>query len=93
MAKRIYKYPIEVKDEQSIEMPMGATILCVQVQREKPNIWAVVEENAVVETRKFVLYGTGHALNGTENLQKYIGTFQMQSGNFVFHLFERIQIK
>jgi hypothetical protein len=36
MEKFIYKYPIEIKDEQTIELPEYAQILDVQVQNGKP---------------------------------------------------------
>jgi hypothetical protein len=31
---------------QEIEMPIGAEILCIQTQNEKPCIWAKVDENS-----------------------------------------------
>lgn len=44
--KKIYKYRIEVTDDQNIEMPVGAKILTVQTQNGVPCIWAMVDPNA-----------------------------------------------
>lgn len=41
MEKRIYKYPLEITDKQSVEMPISAEILTVQIQKEKPFLWAL----------------------------------------------------
>jgi hypothetical protein len=71
-----------------IEMPRGAHVLCVQVQHGSPKIWALIDEDAPMENRRFALRGTGHAAEGLTVLG-YIGTFQMHNGNLVFHLFSR----
>lgn len=86
MMKSIYKYPIEVVDEQEVSMPIGAKILCVQLQYGKPCLWVEVNlDEAVHEKRKVFVHGTG---NRYEEHQRYIGTFQLSNGNFVFHVFE-----
>lgn len=84
--KRVFKYPIPVVDGFTIDMPKGAIVLCVQTQREKPCIWALVDPIAPKETRHFRLAGTGHAIN--EAIARYVGTFQIGEGALVFHLFE-----
>lgn len=82
----IHKYPITIYDYIQLLMPKGAEVLCVQVQHEQPCIWAKVDTEQENEIRNFALRGTGHAFMGGE--QKYIGSFQMQGGLLVFHLFE-----
>jgi hypothetical protein len=85
--KTIYKYPIPYGSTDTYtEMPNGARILAVQMQNGKPYVWAIVETTMEVVGRRFVLYGTGHALD--DYYGTYIGTFQ--DGPFVWHLFERI---
>lgn len=85
--KRIYKYLVEIQDEQTIYLPIGAQILSVQVQNGKPYIWACVRLDVEIEARRFRLYGTGHNIEG-ENVLKYLGTFQLLGGRLVYHLFE-----
>jgi len=52
----------------------------------EPYLYALVDLDAKLETRKFRFAGTGHPIK--ERDLKYIGTFQLQGGNFVGHLFE-----
>jgi len=87
--KKIYKYPVEVADVQTILLPIGAQILSVQEQKGKPYIWAIVNPETDSEPRRFRLYGTGHNIE-TDNVLKYIGTFQLLCGRLVFHLFEEV---
>lgn len=42
--KKIYKYAIEITDDQDIVMPVGAKILTVQNQNGVPCIWACISE-------------------------------------------------
>lgn len=84
MTKTIWKY--EIFPEAIIEMPIGAKILDVQEQFDKPYMWALVDKFAPKESRTFMCYGTGH--NIPDDPGEYIGTFQMHGGGLVFHLFE-----
>lgn len=89
--KTIYKYPIEITDEQIILMPAGAIMLTVQVQNGNPFIWAMVDTEARMEDVPIRVHGTGHPICESSNLE-YIGTFQsMYGGNLVFHVFKEIQ--
>jgi DNA-directed RNA polymerase subunit RPC12/RpoP len=82
----IYKYPLPIGEDIEISMPMAAQILTVQTQKETPCLWAMVETDAPLTTRKFCIRGTGHPFKGNEG--KYLGTFRLQGGDLVFHLFE-----
>lgn len=84
--KTIFKYPLVVTDEQKILMPVGAEILCVQMQRDIPCLWAEVNvEETRREYREIFIHGTGHKYN---QHKRYIGTFQKFDGALVFHVFE-----
>lgn len=82
----IWKYLVEVADRFEIDMPDGARVLCVQVQHDHPQIWAMVDPGAPVITRRFRVVGTGHRIE--EPIGQYVGTFQLYGGEFVGHLFE-----
>ena len=84
--KTIWKYPLSGSSYQSIEMPRGAKILDVQNQSGKPCIWALVDTEQPHEIRNFLVYGTGWKIEGTPG--KFIGTFQLDGGAYVFHLFD-----
>lgn len=81
--KTIYKYAVG-----TVYMPIGATILDVQVQNGQPQIWALVDPNAEVEVRNIVMYATGEKIQGDPGV--YIGTFQIYNTlNLVYHVFDK----
>jgi len=82
----IYKYALQNVAFQGVAMPKGAEILCVQTQRDVPCIWARVNPAAPVRNRKLLSFGTGEPISGTPG--KYIGTYQLNNGRLVFHLYE-----
>lgn len=88
--KCVWKFPLEVTDLQTVRMPQGAVVLCVQVQGETPALWAMVDDGARFCDRVFATYGTG---NPTDHLpvDVYIGTYQIKGGALVFHVFEKAQ--
>jgi hypothetical protein len=75
----------------TIDMPQGAKILCVQVQRSEPCIWAICDRKAKLGPRRFFLAGTGLDFDegsGSSQPLAYVGTFQVHGGELVFHLFD-----
>jgi len=96
MNKTIYKYStIEngFQERFKISMPKGAEILCIQIDKKNnhPTIWALVDPNEEKEERHFELFGTGHPIPMDMGIErKYIGTYQYQKGEFVGHIFERL---
>mgnify|MGYP003519694140 FL=1 len=83
--RRVYKYPLYVGDWISVQMPMGAEPMCVQMQNGEPQLWALVDVGNPPTTHHFRIAGTGHDLGS--NVGKHIGSFQMHSGALVFHVF------
>jgi len=81
----IWKF--EIKNNLAIEIPINAEILTAQTQNGIPCLWILVDPEAEKQTRHFNVYGTGQMI--TENPGKYINTFQMQGGLFIFHVFEK----
>lgn len=87
MSARIFKYPIDIQHKQTVSMPDGARILCVQMQGDQPMLWALVNDDVPPEPREIHVRGTGHDATGIEHM-RYIGTVQMAGAAFVFHVFE-----
>lgn len=86
--EKIYKYPLALEDKQTIEMPMGSQILSIQTQFNKPCIWAMVNPNLPPIGVKIEIYGTGESItNPFPSYLKYIGTFQINNGHVVYHVF------
>lgn len=87
MKKKIYKYPLEVQDEQVVLLPTGAKILTVQAQNDRPCLWALVNPTAPNDMAVTIrIIGTGHEIQDSDNLE-YISTFLSFNGLFVLHAF------
>jgi hypothetical protein len=84
----IWKYPLKVTDEQAVMMPRDARILTIQTQYDQPCLWAWVDNEKNLESRKIRIYGTGHPM--AREAIEYIGTFQIHGGSLVFHVFEKL---
>lgn len=83
--KTIWKYPLEIRDMQHIEIPRTAKILCAKVQRGRICVWAQV--NRASKEREFTFYvvGTGNHLP-FENAS-YLDTVFMAGGELVWHIY------
>jgi hypothetical protein len=82
----IWKFPLAIADNNVIEMPLGAEPLYVDVQNGQPYLWARVDALAAKRKYRFLTYGTGHSID-TYNTGKYLGSYQLQGGALVFHVF------
>lgn len=88
MNTSIWKFPIRIDDELVIAMPRGARILHVGMQNGDPQLWAMVDTEALKVDRNFAIRGTGHPADGLKEVL-FVGTFMMAGGGLVFHLFDR----
>lgn len=83
----IHKETIRPGTQQFI-WPVGSEILCIQTQKNIPVLWVLKPtEYDTCEVRHVVIYATGEEFEPKKN-QKYIGTFLMNDGSLVFHVFE-----
>ena len=88
--KTIWKFKLDVVDEQTIEVPKGAVPLCVQIQKcfNIPFIWVLVNPaETEKENIEIITKGTGHVFD--DERCKYIGTYQTLNGNLIFHVFKK----
>lgn len=86
---QIWKFPINIIDEQEVEMPHGAEILSAQMQGEELCLWALVSPACNKTSRTIEIFGTGNPI--TPATRKFIGTAQMFGGRLVWHVFERLK--
>lgn len=84
--RTIWKYPLEITDEQFIDVPLGSEPLSVQVQNDQLCIWVLVtNHNRPTKEQPIRIYGTGHPV---ESLHRdYVGTVQTMGGALVWHVF------
>lgn len=83
---RIFKYPLVVSDRQYVTMPIGAELLTIQLQHGKPYLWAWVDEHAVPSAQAIMMCGTGQPFPEGK-MGKYLGTLQLDGGDFIVHTF------
>lgn len=86
--KKVFKYKLQTKDIQEIEMPELSEVLCVQIQNNVPCIWVKVDTKNELKKRFFLVVGTGNPV--PDNPSNYIGTYQLLDGDLVYHVFELI---
>lgn len=90
MIKSIWKYPLEIVDEQIIEMPEHSRILTAQVQNGVICIWALVNTQTITKEKIHIrVIGTGHIIEDFAYL-RYISTIQLHNGALVFSIFEKV---
>ncbi len=95
--KTIWKFPLDITDRQTIQMPQGAQVLCVQMElatthgvpsilymRDTPCLWALIDKTHAPEPRTFTMHGLGDV----DEREHYIGSFQ--HGAPMLHIFEVI---
>lgn len=92
MAKRVFKYPLEIVDIQSLIVPLDSVIRHVGLQGTNGALfaWVEVDDNLVNidQLRTIVMAGTGHPL--PERELNFITTVQMYSGGLVWHVYEAL---
>lgn len=91
--QKIFKYPFECSPYQDITMPEGGHILSLQTQRNTPCLWAMIDPEKPLVSRRLLTFGTGHEVVAPEDSVRldFLGTYQVESGQFIFHVFEVIK--
>jgi hypothetical protein len=88
----IHKFETIFENRFHLSMPKDARVLNVDLDRNNvPCVWAMVDTDNDLETRYFELFGTGHEIHVDMGIEReYIGSYRYQNGEFIGHLFERI---
>ena len=90
MGKTIWKFELETTDRQEIEIPINAEILTIQTQNGIPCLWALVNPENEKENKMLEIFGTGHPINYGMGVNRiYLGSYEINNGTLVFHVFER----
>lgn len=87
----IHKFRIPIIGRFTLELPIEARVLSVQIQNTEPHVWVLLDTEQETKKKEFFIFGTGHSL--LEGMDKkgtidHIGTFQKDC--CVWHLFEFI---
>lgn len=86
----IFKYQLQITDEQAINLPLHSEFLCVQIQNDIPCLWVKLKldpkENEI-EKVTILTFGTGHPISEECD---YIDTYQTKG--LVFHVFKKLKL-
>lgn len=80
----VWKFRLSLTEEQTIELPGGATILSTQNQGGQICLWAIVNPEQEKVAKRIAIIGTGNPM--PSGVQRFIGTVLMT--HFVWHIFE-----
>lgn len=92
----IHKYPVQIQNLFTIQMPAGAEVVHVALQRDEPFMWVKIDTSQPLKLYEFGVFGTGEDMTDTGNdyphnnpvaHAPHLGTFLMSGGALVFHLF------
>ena len=87
MSNVIWKYPLELTDEQVIHVPRSPQFLSCQIQNGKPCIWALVDPELRSKAISVYVVGTGNPVPEGVADADFMGTVQMAGGSLVWHVF------
>jgi len=84
---RIFKYRLDITDEQQVRMPLDARVLSLGLDpAEAVCIWAMVNPRiATIHNYDVRIVGTGNPFDNTVELMDFLGTVNQDS--FMWHVF------
>lgn len=83
--RAVYKYPLEITDEQVIRVSEEHRVVLVGLQHGVPTIWIEVDPSAPQPPHRFFVHGTGHPIVPGA---VHVGSFQQAA--FVWHVYEEV---
>lgn len=88
MNLRIFKYPLEITDEQVLHLPMRSKFLDVQTQDGELVMWVLHDTNLPTRKVTIRIYGTGNPVDEFVDDAEFIASAQY--GPWVWHVFARV---
>ena len=89
--KRIFKYELQIADSQKIKTHTCFEPISIEMQNQKPVMYAIVDDETPVQKVVLRTYGTGFQLDDYETRDNYIGTYMLIGGDLVYHVFKHIE--
>lgn len=80
----VYKYTIQLTDEQMLNLPLGAEPLHIATQGDQLCLWCRVHTDRPSRPRRVRIVETGHPV---DDASRYVGTFDIDNYLLVFHVF------
>ena len=85
--RKIFKYPLQITDFQTIEVKSPAILLSVAEQNNQIMMYAIVDDleyGIPVDVR---IIGTGLPIKEDIENYKFLGTVKLEDGRLMFHVF------
>ena len=87
----IWKFDLPLRGAVTFQIPRGAVVLSVGVQRrasvEVPVVWVCCRPDAPLVARKMSIRVTGGTVPSDDG-GLFVGTFQIHEGEYVGHVFD-----
>lgn len=89
----IWKETLKIADKQTVQLPVGATILSLQQQAGDVCIWFLCDKNAHKKEYNFLVKGTSHFIDRSDlkKTPNFVGT--VVQNFFVWHIFTDCSVK
>jgi len=88
VARTVWKFPIRMQARQEVLVGDNPRIVHVGEQHDQPCIWVDHDpqpEHTAKVRLAFEIVGTGHRVPSSG---KHVGTFMVDGGTFVFHVYD-----
>ena len=86
--KSIWKYTLQPKGIQLLDLPRGAKILSCDVQREDVVIWALVDlEETEIGIVEVTAFPTGQTIDPDRDMGIFLGTVLLNETRIVLHIY------
>ena len=82
-----YKYELDAGIAE-LQIPKGAKDFTVAIQHEGIFLWATIDKNVEMETKRFLVLDTGREF--LHETTSFIGMVMTPDHNYVFHVFELV---
>lgn len=85
--RTVWKYEIPMHGVAQFELliPVPAKVVHVEMQGITPTMWIELNPESPSFPKHFSIVGTGHQIPVNA---AHVGSWQMEGGRFVFHLYE-----
>ena len=85
--RKIFKYPLEVTDYQTIEVKSPAILLSVAEQNNGIVMYAIIDDLEFEIPVDVRIIETGHPIKDDIENYKFLGSVQLTNGRLMFHVF------
>lgn len=91
MSRVVWKFPIAIGPVTTISIPRSAQVRLAALDPASgdPAIWVELDPEAAREDRRFVIYGTGHEIEGDGGYPYDLHVGSVIHGAFVWHIYEK----